>query len=96
MYERTPAFEELKVMSSWSGFYDYNHFDQNAIIGKHTEINNLYLSNGFSGHGLQQAPAAGLAIAELIEYNELRTLDIGKFSFERVLNNEPYFEKNII
>lgn len=28
LYERVPAFEELKVTSSWAGFYDYNVVDQ--------------------------------------------------------------------
>lgn len=26
--ERVPAFEELKMTSSWAGFYDYNSVDQ--------------------------------------------------------------------
>lgn len=28
LYERVPAFEELKVVGSWAGFYDYNVIDQ--------------------------------------------------------------------
>lgn len=28
LYNRVPAFEELKVVGSWAGFYDYNTLDQ--------------------------------------------------------------------
>lgn len=96
MYERCHQFEELKVKTSWAGFYDYNYIDHNAIIGKHSEINNLLLCNGFSGHGLMQAPAAGLAIAELIEYNQFKTIDLSNFGFERIVNNTPYKENCVI
>eukprot|EP01035_Chromulina_nebulosa_P018250 gene18250-23923_t len=93
---RVIAFEELKVVSSWAGFYEYNTLDQNAIIGVHSEINNLYLCNGFSGHGLQQSPAAGLAISELILYNSFKTIDLSKLSFERIVDNKPIYETGII
>ena len=53
LYEYVPAFGEIKVKTSWSGFYDMNLLDQNAIIGYHPDIENLVLANGFSGHGLQ-------------------------------------------
>ena len=28
LYDRVPAFQELKVQSSWAGFYEYNTLDQ--------------------------------------------------------------------
>jgi glycine/D-amino acid oxidase-like deaminating enzyme len=31
LYELVPAFEELKVTSSWAGFYDYNTLDQVSV-----------------------------------------------------------------
>mmetsp|Transcript_13267 Transcript_13267/g.19907 ORF Transcript_13267/g.19907 Transcript_13267/m.19907 type:complete len:446 (+) Transcript_13267:12-1349(+) len=95
---RVPAFERLKVVSSWAGFYDYNTLDQNAIIGTHSEIRNLLLCTGFSGHGLQQSPAAGRAVAELVQNNlkGFSTLDLSRFSFERVVDNKPIFETGIV
>ena len=96
LYTRCAAFEALKVQASWSGFYEYNTVDQNAIIGRHPHVPNLVLCNGFSGHGLQQAPGAGRAVAELLVAGSYQTVDVGCFGFERFLRNEPVFEQNIV
>uniref|UniRef100_A0A3B4ZZM9 FAD-dependent oxidoreductase domain-containing protein 1 n=1 Tax=Stegastes partitus TaxID=144197 RepID=A0A3B4ZZM9_9TELE len=93
---RVPAFEKLKVTSAWAGFYDYNTFDQNGIIGVHPLINNMYLATGFSGHGLQHSPAVGRAVAELILDGNFKTLDLSSFSFGRILSQEPMLERNIV
>ncbi len=95
--ERVPAFEELKVTSSWAGFYDYNSLDQNLIIGHHSELRNMLLCTGFSGHGLQQSPGAGRAAAELLlNNNNFKTLDLSRFSFERIVDSKPIFETGIV
>ncbi|MEQ2267291.1 FAD-dependent oxidoreductase domain-containing protein 1 [Xenotaenia resolanae] len=94
--DRVPAFEKLKVTSAWAGFYDYNTFDQNGIIGMHPLINNMYFATGFSGHGLQHSPAVGRAVAELILDGEFKTLDLRGFSFRRILTQEPMLEQNIV
>ncbi len=95
MANRVPAFETLKLVSSWVGHYDYNWFDQNGIIGRHPVHQNFYFGNGFSGHGIQQGPATGNAISELIIHGEYRTIDLTRMGFERLLHNQPLFEKNI-
>jgi FAD-dependent oxidoreductase domain-containing protein 1 len=92
---RVPAFETVKQVGSYVGHYDYNWFDQNGIIGRHPDIANFYFANGFSGHGIQQGPATGNAIAELITHGEFRTIDLKRLGYERILRNEPLFEKNI-
>jgi len=93
---RVPAFENLKVKSAWSGLYDYNTFDQNALIGKHPDLDNFFIVSGFSGHGLQQGPAAGRAISELIHYGEFQSIDLSIFDVSRVKRNKPVFERNIV
>ena len=92
---RVPAFEAVKLTSSWAGHYDFNVFDQNAIMGPHPEVQGLLFCNGFSGHGLQQSPAAGRAIAELIAYGEYRSLDLSRFGIDRIYRDQPIIEANI-
>jgi sarcosine oxidase len=92
---RVPAFEAVKLVGSWVGHYDYNWFDHNGIIGRHPTHANFYLGNGFSGHGIQQGPATGNAIAELICFGEYRTIDLKALGVERIAAGKPLFEKNI-
>ncbi|MFO1032656.1 MAG: FAD-binding oxidoreductase [Hyphomicrobiales bacterium] len=94
-FERVPAFESLKVISGYVGHYDYNWFDQNGIIGRHPGLSNFYFGNGFSGHGIQQGPATGNAIAELIMFGAFKTLDVSALNVVRIAANKPVFEKNI-
>jgi FAD-dependent oxidoreductase domain-containing protein 1 len=93
---QVPALEELKLVRAWAGHYEYNTLDQNAIIGPHPAMPNFHFANGFSGHGLQQAPAAGRAIAELITSGGFQTLDLSVFGYQRVIENRPVFELNVI
>ncbi|RFU45144.1 FAD-binding oxidoreductase [Paraburkholderia sp. DHOC27] len=93
---RVPQFEALRVQNCWSGYYEYNVLDQNAIIGHHPEVDNCIFANGFSGHGLQQGPATGRGVSELILHGQYRTLDLSSLSFERVLENRPIVEKNVV
>lgn len=93
---RIPAFEAVKVQSEWTGHYSVNTLDHNAILGPHPEVENFVFLNGFSGHGLQQSPAMGRAAAEWLTHGEYRTLDMGAFSYERVLRNAPIIETAVI
>lgn len=93
---RVPAFEQVKVINEWVGHYAFNTFDQNAIIGRHTRVDNFVMMNGFSGHGLQQSPAMGRGGAELIVYGEYRSLDLSPFGYDRIERGEKFVEKAVI
>lgn len=93
---RVPAFEAIKRTAAWAGHYAYNSFDQNAILGPHPDVQNLLFANGFSGHGLQQAPAVGRGISELVVHGEYRSLDLSRLGFERLLRNEPICETKVV
>ncbi|XP_017106978.2 FAD-dependent oxidoreductase domain-containing protein 1 [Drosophila bipectinata] len=93
---RVPAFESVKVQSSWAGYYDHNTFDANGVIGRHPHYSNLFIAAGFSGHGIQQTPAVGRAISELILDGRFSTIDLSRLGFERLVKNQPMFEVNIV
>ena len=93
---RIPQFEAIKLINSWAGHYAFNVFDQNAILGPHTEVGNFIFVNGFSGHGFQQSPAMGRGTSELIAYGEYRSLDLTPFNYARVAENRPFVEKAVI
>jgi glycine/D-amino acid oxidase-like deaminating enzyme len=93
---RVPAFDAIRVTNAWAGYYEMNTFDHNAIVGRHPVVTNLFFANGFSGHGIQQAPAVGRAIAELIVHGRFVTLDLSTFGFERLVSGTPVVERNVI
>lgn len=94
--ERSPAFEAIRVVNQWAGHYDFNTLDHNLVVGRHPVVTNFIFANGFSGHGLQQGPAAGRGVSELITYGEFRTLDLREVGYERIVEGRPFMEKAVI
>ena len=93
---RVPVFQAIKQVNAWSGHYAYNTLDQNAVVGRHPALKNFLFANGFSGHGVQQAPGVGRGIAELIVHGAYRTVDITPLGFERVVAGRSLRELNVI
>ncbi|UCG14405.1 MAG: FAD-binding oxidoreductase [Deltaproteobacteria bacterium] len=93
--EFVPAFDTLKLVRGWAGLYAVNTLDGNAILGEWPELKGFYLANGFSGHGLQQAPAVARFLSELILDRPL-SLDLTIFKPERILENRPLSEGGLV
>jgi FAD-dependent oxidoreductase domain-containing protein 1 len=94
--ERVPAFESIKVTSSWAGYYELNLFDHNGIVGRHPSLENVVFAAGFSGHGMQHSPATGRGVAELIAEGRYTTLDLSPLGWERLIENRPMWERNVV
>lgn len=93
---RVPEFESLKVKGAWAGFYEYNTFDQNGILGPHPLISNFIFVNGFSGHGIQQSPEAGRNISDYIVHGKPSLAELDNFGFSRIVHGRKLLECNIV
>lgn len=79
---RVPIFEKVKIFRGWAGLYEISP-DNHAILGKVPEVEGLILAVGFSGHGFQHGPAAGMAIAELVWNGKSESIDIDPLTLTR-------------
>jgi FAD-dependent oxidoreductase domain-containing protein 1 len=93
---RIPAFEQIRPGRAWAGHYDMNRLDHNGIVGQAGDLGNFYVATGFSGHGLQQAPAVGRGIAELVAHGRYTTLDLSDLGYDRIPAHRPLLERNVI
>ena len=92
---RLPRVEEASMKTLTAGLYEVSP-DHNAILGPVPELPRFVLANGFSGHGMQHAPAVGRAISEVIADGASRTLDIAPFSVGRFAGGTGVPEANVI
>jgi glycine/D-amino acid oxidase-like deaminating enzyme len=90
-----PAFDRLRLTRGWAGLYAVNRLDGNAILGEWPDLKGLFHANGFSGHGLQQAPAVGRHLAELILGQE-PTLDLSALGSKRIVEGRPLAEGGLV
>jgi FAD-dependent oxidoreductase domain-containing protein 1 len=91
---RVPALEALRVRSAWAGYYEMNAFDHNGLAGRLPGYANAFTACGFSGHGMQQAPAVGHSMARLIAGLDAPMIEA--LTPQRLLDNRPLREANVI
>lgn len=93
--DRCANFESLKLERGWAGLYDHNFIDHNGIVGQHPELNGYFVATGFSGHGLQQAPAVGKGMSELLRLGRYETIELSPLSIERFAQNKLIYESAV-
>jgi sarcosine oxidase subunit beta len=82
--DRIPAMRNCSIdlAGSWAGSYEMSP-DEHLIIGKAPGIENFYLANGSSGHGVMHSPAIGQLLAEIITDGSASALNINELRPER-------------
>lgn len=76
-----PKLGELDVINGWAGLQSHTP-DGHAILGP-TDVKGYLLACGFSGHGVQQSPTVGAAMADLLVEGETDVLDVEHLSLGR-------------
>ena len=72
----------------WTGLYEMSP-DGHALLGRAQGIENLYLANGSSGHGVMHAPALGHLLAEIMVDGVACTVDTHALRPSRFVEGKP-------
>jgi sarcosine oxidase, subunit beta len=80
---------------SWSGLYEVTP-DHHAVIGPVPGRPGVFLANGFSGHGVMHAPAAGRCVAELIVKGRSESIDVSSLSVGRFAKGALIYETMVL
>jgi len=90
---RLPALADAAVTHAWAGLYEMTP-DHNPVIGP-SGPDGLYAIAGFSGHGFQQAPAAGRVLADVMLGIDPR-FDLAPFAFDRFAAGRRAGEHHVV
>jgi sarcosine oxidase subunit beta len=85
----------IDVSRSWAGLYEVTP-DHHAVIGEAPGRPGFFLVNGFSGHGVMHAPAAGRCVAELVTRGRCESVDIAALSPGRFARGELIHETMVL
>ncbi len=94
---RIPVLENVHVnpRQSWAGLYAVTP-DHHCILGEDPKARGLFLANGFSGHGMMHAPAAGMATADLILDGKTDLFDVRRLRPTRFAEGDLIEEKVVL
>jgi sarcosine oxidase subunit beta len=71
---RLSRMDRSEHVRGWAGLYELSP-DHSALLGRVEGVENAYELHSFSGRGVMQSFAAGLALAELIELGDFISAD---------------------
>ncbi len=76
-HRRVPCLKDVPVdrAACWAGLYEMSP-DQHALLGLAPGLENLWLINGSSGHGVMHSPALGQLLSEMILDGGAKALDV--------------------
>jgi len=98
---RFPFLEHaaLDQRACWAGLYAMTP-DHLPVLGRCASAEGLAHACGFSGHGVQHAPATGLIIAEEVVDGRCASFDLRDFRLERFegkgVGRTPGMERNVV
>ncbi len=89
-HERVPCLKSATIERErcWAGLYEMSP-DGHAILGAAPGVENFYLANGSSGHGVMHAPALGQLLAEIILDGAASSVDVRALRPTRFAEGEP-------
>jgi 4-methylaminobutanoate oxidase (formaldehyde-forming) len=91
---RFPWIDERTPMTITTGIMTFTP-DARPFCGKMPDIEGLYHSSGFSGHGIVQSPAIGLIMSELI-LDGKSSYDVSSIQADRYFDMPGYLEREDI
>jgi sarcosine oxidase subunit beta len=88
--ERIPELAAVPIdrAGCWAGLYEMSP-DRHALLGAAPGVENLYLINGSSGHGVMHSPALGQLLAEIIVDGRASTVDTSTLEPARFAEGRP-------
>jgi sarcosine oxidase subunit beta len=93
--KRIPCLRDVPVESSYAGLYEMSP-DEHALLGFADAVDNLFLVNGSSGHGVMHAPALGQLAAEVMTLGKARSLDISALRPSRFSEGAPNPNRSLL
>lgn len=85
----------LDLRRSWAGLYEVTP-DHHAVLGPAEDVPGFFFVNGFSGHGIMHAPAAGEAVAQWIAGGRASSVDVAPLSPGRFARGEGIHESMVL